>query len=138
MKKNVSLTEIVAVKILFAILFAIIYWMWARSSYQESAAAVGRAVSAAACLLLLVHGWRVQKYRKECVDEMAEQNLRRCDAICLKILTAVSCLIAQVCGTFAHIYASAAYLMGWPIVITMIFLAVLRTVLFLLMDKEGV
>ena len=138
MKKDVSLIEIVAAKILFAVLFAIIYWMWARSSYYESSAAVGRAVSAVTCFLLMVHFWRVHSYKKERVDEMAEQNLRRCDAICLKILTVVSCLTALLGGIFAHVSTDAAYFMGWSIVFTMIVLSVLRTVLFLIMDKKGI
>lgn len=138
MKKNVSLVEIVAAKILFAVLFAIIYWMWARGSYHESSAAVGRAISAVTCFLLIVHYWRVQTYKKERVDEMAEQNLRRCDAICLRVLTIVSCMIGLLGGIFAHVSTNAAYLMGWSIVITMIVLSVLRTVLFLVMDKEGI
>ncbi|MBB5182313.1 hypothetical protein [Catenisphaera adipataccumulans] len=137
LRDNVSLIEIVATKILFAVLFALIYWMWVRSSYDEGSAAVGRAISAAAIFLLFVHYWRIQKYKKERFDEMAEQNLKRCDAICLKILTVFSCLIALVGGTFAHISLNAAYMMGWAIVASLLFLSVLRTILFLIMDKKG-
>lgn len=138
MKKKVSLTEIVAAKILFAILLALIYWMWARSSYNEQASHIGQAVSAIAIFLLVVHEWRVYLYRKECTDEMAEQNLRRCDSICFRILIILTVIIALAGGTLAHIYAGSAYMMGWAMIISLIFLAVLRTILFLIMDKRGI
>lgn len=80
--------------------------MWSRSSYHEEAVRMGQAVSAAAIFLLAVHGWRIQKYKKECVDEMAEMNLKRCDAICLRILIVLADIIALAGGIFAHIYAN--------------------------------
>ncbi|MGI6003126.1 MAG: hypothetical protein ACOX74_05790 [Lachnospiraceae bacterium] len=138
MNKRVSLTEVVAAKIVLAVLFALIYWMWARSDYQEWYMDVYGWVVVPTAAFLIFHYYRVRKYRKEGVDELAERNLRRCDAICLRLLTAAACLIALIGGIAAHVSTGAAYMMGWALVITLIALSVLRTVLFWVMDKKGV
>ena len=87
MKKKVSILEIVATKIVIALLVAGYYWMWSRSDwvpeYRQYSAYFGGFLS----LILLAHYLRVHKYKKECFDELAIKTLHKCDAICLKVLT---------------------------------------------------
>lgn len=138
MRKKVSLLEIVAVKIVFAVLFALIYWMWSRNDYQVWYQTLNNVVIFFVVILFWLHSSRIRKYKKEEFDELAERNLKRCDSICFKIFIVIIGLIAFAGGVFNHIYTSAAFYMGWVIVGSIIFISILRTVLFLIMDRKGV
>lgn len=88
--------------------------------------------------LLLFHYTRVHKYKKESFDELAERNLKRCDAICFQILAAVLCVTAYLGGILGHINAISTTTMGWILMLSLVALSIVRTILFYVMDTKGV
>ena len=135
--KKVSLRELVADKIVFAVLIAVYYWMWARNDWQESYATIQYVVSSAVWFYYVVNrAIRLKKYKQEAVDEMAETNLRRCDSICLKIGVAAMIVIGFACAVGRM--ALTTEIIGYALMGTLVALAIIRTVIFCVMDKEGV
>ena len=135
--KKVSLRELVADKIVFAVLIAVYYWMWARNDWQESYATIQNVVSSAVWFYYVVsRAIRLKKYKQEAVDEMAETNLRRCDSICLKIGVAAMIVIGFACAVGRM--ALTTEIIGYALMGTLVALAIIRTVIFCVMDKEGV
>ena len=138
MKKKVSILEIVATKIVIALLVAGYYWMWSRSDwvpeYRQYSAYFGGFLS----LILLAHYLRVHKYKKECFDELAIKTLQKCDAICLKGLTVLMIIIAYAGGILGHVNAISTAMMGWLIIGSIIAIAMFRTTLFLILNSKGV
>lgn len=138
MKKQVSLREIVATKIVYAVILASFYWMWSRSDWQSWYQTAQTVLGIVLLAFIILQAVRIQKYKRDCVDEMAEQNLRRCDAVCLKVFVIAMAALAFACGILGHVDAINAGLVGWVIVLLMIALSILRTVLFVIMDSRGV
>ena len=137
MKKKVSLRELVADKIVFAVLIAVYYWMWARNDWQESYATIQYVVSSAVWFYYVVsRAIRLKKYKQEAVDEMAETNLKRCDSICLKIGAAAIVVIGFACAVGRMVLTTEV--IGYGLMGTLVALAVIRTVIFCVMDKEGI
>ena len=135
--KKVSLRELVADKIVFAVLIAVYYWMWARNDWQESYATIQYVVSTVVWFYYVVsRAIRLKKYKQEAVDEMAETNLRRCDSICLKIGVAAMIVIGFACAVGRM--ALTTEIIGYALMGTLVALAIIRTVIFCVMDKEGV
>lgn len=138
MKKKVSILEIVATKIVIALLVAGYYWMWSRSDwmpeYRQYSAYFGEFLF----LILLAHYHRVHKYKKERFDELAIKTLRKCDAICLKVLTVLMVIVAYAGGILGHVNAMSTAMMGWLIIGSIIAIAMLRTMLFLILNSKGV
>ena len=77
---------------------------------------------------------RIYKYSKEEKDELAIQNLRRTDAVGLKIMIAAAVVIAFACAVRA-IDGPAA---GYALVGMILVLAVVRFIIFCVMDSRGV
>lgn len=69
---------------------------------------------------------------------MAEQNLKRCDAFCLKLFLAAMIITAWVCAVFSHSDAAGMGMVGWMIVLSILVLSVVRTVMSAIMDSKGV
>ena len=88
------------------------------------------------CFIFLI-SYRVRKFHKEPIDELARANLKRCDSICLKIFAAAMVLIAFIGGTLGHV-ANTASLMGWVIMLSLIIISILRIIIFKVMDQKGV
>ena len=77
---------------------------------------------------------RIRKYSKETKDEMAIQNLRRADAICLKIM-----IVAAVVIAFAGaITVFDGIMSGYALVGTILVLSIIRFLIFCIMDSKGV
>ena len=89
-------------------------------------------------LILLAHYLRVHKYKKECFDELAIKTLHKCDAICLKVLTVLMVIVAYAGGILGHVNAISTAMMGWLIIGSIIVIAMLRTMLFLILNSKGV
>ena len=92
--QKVTLLELVATKIIYAILIAVYYWMWARRDWHGYYDNIQYAVAAFTFIFLLLQSSRIRKYNKEVADEMALANLKRADSICLKIALIASIVIA--------------------------------------------
>ena len=88
--------------------------------------------------ILFIHSIRISKYTKEGIDELAEINIRRCDAICFKLLIVVMLIIAYAGGILGHVNVISPSIMGWAIVISILITSILRTILFLIMDTKGI
>lgn len=138
MNKKVSLKEIVGTKIIFAVLLVTYYWMWARTDWKDYYLTIQSVLFCVTIVFFCVQYFRIKRYKKESVDEMAEYNLKRCDSICLKIFIAVMAVVAWACGILSHINAISTSIVGWIIMISIVVLSVVRTVLFVIMDSKGV
>lgn len=115
MKNKVSIREVVATKVIIAILIAGYYWLWSRSDYQPEYRQFSSYWGFLLFSILIVHYFRVKKYKKEYFDEFAEKNLHRCDAICLKVFCVLMVIIAYLGGILGHVNAISTVLMGWQL-----------------------
>lgn len=137
-KKNrnskVTLLELVATKIIYAMLIVVYYWMWARRDWKDFYDEIQYAVAVFTVIFLLSQASRIRKFNKESVDELALANLKRADSICLKIALA---------GSIAVSFAGALEVvnnlqMGYIIMFMMLAITILRTVIFYVMDTKGI
>ena len=134
--RKVSLREIVADKIVFAILIALYYWMWARNDWHNYYTSNQYAVFAFTFFYFISRASRLRKYKQELPDEMSEANLKRCDALCLKIGAAAIIVLSFVCAVGR--LSITTDLIGYCLMGILIALAIIRTILFYIMDTKGV
>ena len=134
--RKVSLREIVADKIVFAILIALYYWMWARNDWHNYYTSIQHAVFAFTFFYFISRASRLKKYKQELPDEMSEANLKRCDALCLKIGAAAIIVLSFVCAVGR--LSITTDLIGYCLTGILIALAIIRTILFYIMDTKGV
>ncbi|MCI9243298.1 MAG: hypothetical protein HFF43_07925 [Lawsonibacter sp.] len=134
MKSKVTLKEIVGTKIIYAALLVCYYWMWARRDWHNYYDSIQNSVFIFTIIFFLVQASRVRKYSKEEKDELAIQNLRRTDAIGLKIMVAATIAIAFPCAVGAIDGSTAGYALVGMILV----LAVARFIIFCVMDSKGV
>lgn len=134
--RKVSLREIVADKIVFAILIALYYWMWARNDWHNYYTSIQYAVFAFTFFYFISRASRLKKYKQELPDEMSEANLKRCDALCLKIGAAAIIVLSFVCAVVRLLITTD--LIGYCLMGILIALAIIRTILFYIMDTKGV
>ena len=134
--RKVSLREIVADKIVFAILIALYYWMWARNDWHNYYTSIQYAVFAVTFFYFISRASRLKKYKQELPDEMSEANLKRCDALCLKIGAAAIIVLSFVCAIGR--LSITTDLIGYCLMGILIALAIIRTILFYIMDTKGV
>ena len=132
--QKVTLLELVATKIIYAILIAVYYWMWARRDWHGYYDNIQYAVAAFTFIFLLSQSSRIRKYHKEVADEMALANLKRADSICLKIALIASIVIAFT-GAMELINQLQ---MGYIIMILLVVTTIVRTIIFYVMDTKGV
>ena len=134
MKSKVTLKELIGTKIVYAILLVCYYWMWARRDWHDYYMSIQYAVAGFTILFFLMQSRRIRMYHKEEKDELAIQNLRRSDAICLKILVVVAVAIAFAGATMVL----DGIMMGYALVGAIFILAVIRYISFCIMDSKGV
>nr|WP_326127135.1 hypothetical protein [uncultured Oscillibacter sp.] len=134
MKSRVTLKEIVGTKMIYAALLVCYYWMWARRDWHNYYDTIQNTVMVFTIVFFAMQAGRIHKYSKEEKDELAIQNLRRADAIGLKMMTAAAIVIAFACGVGAIGGAAA----GYALVGTIFALAVIRFIIFCVMDSRGV
>ena len=96
--KKVSLRELVADKIIFAVLIAVYYWTWARNDWKDSYQTIQYVIFVFTFFYFVFRASRLKKYKQETIDEMAELNLKRCDSTCLKLCVAALTLIGFLCA----------------------------------------
>ncbi len=138
MNKTVTLTEIVATKIVYALIMVSFYWMWARTDWKDYYVTIQSALGIFLITFFFVQASRIKKYKKEGIDEMAEHNLKRCDSICFKIFLAVMVVTAWSCAIIGHTNVISTEFIGWVIVLTILALTIIRTVIFMIMDSRGI
>ena len=134
MKSKVTLRELVGTKIIYAVLLVCYYWTWARRDWHNYYDIIQNMVVIFAILFFIMQAGRVRKYGKEKKDEQAIQRLNRIDAIGFKIMTAAAVVIAFACAvTFID-----GTMAGYALVGMVLVRAVLRFVIFCVMDSRGV
>ena len=138
MNKKVTLTEIVATNVVYALIMVSYYWMWARTDWKDYYATIQNTLGGFLIVFFVIRASRIKKYKKEGVDEMAEQNLKRCDSICFKIFIAVMVVAAWICAISGHTNTLGTGFVGWIIVLTILALTIIRTVIFMIMDSRGI
>lgn len=138
MNKKVTLKEIVGTKIVYAIILTSYYWMWARTDWKGWYETAQFVLGVFLVSFFIYQGIRISKYKKEGIDEMAEQNLKRCDSICLKLFIGIMVVVAFVAAILGHINAVSTGFIGWTIVWSILVLSIIRTVMFVIMDNKGV
>lgn len=138
MNKKVSLKEIVGTKIVYAIILTSYYWMWARTDWKDWYEMMQYVLGVFLFSFFSVQMIRISKYKKEGIDEMAEQNLKRCDSICLKLFVGVMVVVAFGAAFFGHTNVVSTGFIGWTIVLSILVLSIIRTVMFVVMDSKGV
>ncbi|MEH2939251.1 hypothetical protein AALA83_01030 [Oscillospiraceae bacterium 44-5] len=134
MKSKVTLKEMVGTKIIYATLLVCYYWMWARRDWHHYYETIQNTVVIFTIVFFALRANRIYKYSKEEKDELAIQNLRRTDAVGLKIMIAAAVVIAFACAVRA-IDGPAA---GYALVGMILVLAVVRFIIFCVMDSRGV
>ena len=134
MKSKVTLKEIVGTKIIYALLLVCYYWMWARRDWHNYYDSIQNSIFLFTIVFFMMQASRIHKYSKEEKDELAIQNLRRIDAIGLKLMIAAAIVIAFACAVKA-IDGTAA---GYALVGMIFVLALIRFIIFCVMDSKGV
>ena len=126
--------ELVATKIVYAVLIATYYWMWARRDWHNYYASIQYAVAVFTIIFLTSQASRIRKFKKEIIDEMAMANLKRADSVCLKIAL-VSSIVIAFAGAMEVVNQRQ---MGYIIMAMLIVIAIVRTIIFYVMDTKGV
>ena len=134
MKSKVTLKEIVGTRIIYAALLVCYYWMWARRDWHDYYEAIQNTVVTFTVIFFALQAGRIRRYSKEEKDELAIQNLRRADAVGLKMMVAAAAVIAFACAVGA-MDAPAA---GYALVGAILGLSVIRFIVFCVMDSRGV
>ena len=134
MKGKVTLKELVGTKIIYALLLVGYYWMWARRDWHDYYDVIQHVVIIFTIIFTVMRASRVRRYRKEEKDQPAVETLRRIDAIGLRLMVAAAIIIAFACAVKA-IDGPAA---GYALVGLILALAVIRFIIFCVMDSKGV
>ena len=134
MNKKVTLKEMVGTKMIYALLLVCYYWMWARRDWHEYYMTIQNTVAVFTIAFFVLRADRIRRYSKEEKDEMAIQNLRRTDAIGLKIMVAAMVIIAFACA----VAAIDGRMAGYALVGLIFGLSVIRFIIFCVMDSKGV
>ena len=134
MKSKVTLKEKVGTKIIYAVLLVCYYWMWARRDWQSYYETIQNVVFGFTILFFAIQADRIRKYSKEEKDELAIQNLRRTDAIGLKIMVAATTVIAFACA----VAAIDGRMAGYALVGMILVLSIVRSIIFWVMDSKGI
>ncbi len=96
MHKPVSLKELVGTQTIFPIMLVSCYWMWAGTGWQDWYPILQFVLGGFLFVFSILLCLRMEKYKKESVDELAGRILKR-DSICLKIIVAAMTGIAWAC-----------------------------------------
>lgn len=134
MNKKVNLREIVGTKIIYALLVAVYYWMWARRDWHDYYETIQYVVVVFTLVFLMGQASRIRKYKKESFDELAEQNLKNTDAICLKIL--VIALVAV--AFFGAMEILNGIAMGYALVGLILVISIVRFLIFSIKDIKRI
>ncbi len=136
MKNKVTLKEILSSHIIIAILIAIYYWCWARNDWKGYYVTIQNTIGILAFFFFIAQSIRMSKYKKEVNDEMAITNLRKSDSICLKILVILIIFIAFLSAILR--FEISAEIIGYILMGIIVFISIVRVILFCIIDKKGI
>jgi len=129
--KTINLSAWMFFKAVPAALLLVYYWMCTWNGYDP----VLRYLHAAALTVAAALVWGQSSYAKkhDIFDEFARENLKTTDSICLKlayilmVIAALGCVFADFDGIIA----------GYFVVVGILLLAILRAVVFAVIDRKG-
>ncbi len=134
MKSKVTLKEKIGTQIIYAGLLVCYYWMWARRDWHTYYPTIQNTIFIFTILFFAMQASRIRKYSKEEKDELAIQNLRRTDAIALKIMVVAVIAIAFACA----VTCMEGSIAGYALVGLIFVLTIIRFLIFWVMDSKGV
>lgn len=108
--------------------------MWARRNWHDYYITIQNAVYFFTFAFFVLQVSRIRRYKKESFDELAEQNLKAADSICLKI-SMVAFVVIAFMGALTMLDAIA---MGYAIVDWLIVIMILRFIIFYVKDVKGI
>ena len=132
--KKVTLLELVATKIIYAVLLALYYWMFARRDWHDYYSTIQNVVAIITIFFFVYQYVRIKKYKQEITDELATQNLKRTDSICIKIFS-VAVIITAFMGAIEIINNLQ---MGYVLMGILVAISTIRTIIFYVMDTNGI
>ena len=135
MKNKVTLKEMLVSHVIVVVLIAIYYWCWARNDWHEYYVSIQNIVGIFAFFLFVSLSIRMAKYKKEINDEMAITNLRKCDSICFKITIALIVCIAFLSAILR--FRISSEIIGYMLMGVLVFISIIRVILFCIIDKKG-
>ena len=135
MKNKVTLKELLGTQIIIAALIAIYYWCWARNDWKEYYVTIQNTVGILAFFFFVEQSVRISKYKKEVKDEMAISNLRKSDSICFKILVGLIIFTAFLSAILR--FKISSELIGYISIGIIVFISIVRVILFCNIDKKG-
>ena len=138
MTKKISLTEILATRVIWVLAACIYYWMCTRTDWKPEYMKFQNTVATLFLMFTVLHLYRTGKYKKDFRDEFAENNLRRCDAIILKFMYIAIVVIAFIGGMYSRFDAITGVMMGWMLMGTLVAATAARAAIFFIMDTKGV
>lgn len=94
MKSHVTVKEMAGTKIIYAMLLACYYWMWARRDWHSFYDIIQNMVFLFTFLFFVLQAARIRQYGKSEKDQAAIRNLRSIDAIGLKVMAGAAAVIA--------------------------------------------
>ncbi len=94
MKSHVTVKEMAGTKIIYAMLLACYYWMWARRDWHSFYDVIQNMVFLFTFLFFVLQAVRIRQYGKGEKDQAAIRNLRSIDAIGLKVMAGAAAVIA--------------------------------------------
>ncbi|SEQ34757.1 hypothetical protein SAMN02910289_01824 [Lachnospiraceae bacterium RM5] len=136
MNKEVTLRELVGARIVIAICIAVYYWCWARNDWHNYYQVITSGFAIFAFTFFLLLGARERKYKKESFDERAVGILRKCDSVCYRISLVAITVIGFLCAMLRVSFSTEV--IGYMLVGLIVFLSIIRTIMFSVMDTKGV
>lgn len=132
--KEVTMRELVGSRIVLAICIATAYWCWARTDWHQYYTIITRVVGIFAICFFAFLLSRERKYKDEVQNEMEVSNLRKCDAICLKLTVIAIIIIGFACAILRLVITTEV--IGYLLMALLVGLSVIRTIIFCNMDAK--
>ena len=135
MKNKVTMKELLGTQIIIAVLIAIYYWCWARNDWKDYYVTIQNTAGILTFFFFIEQSVRISKYKKEVKDEMVISNLRKSDSICFKILAGLIIFIAFLSAVLS--FKISSEIIGYMLIGTIVFISIVRVILFCIIDKKG-
>ena len=129
--KKINLSVWMFLKVIPAILLVVYYWMCTVDGYDLVFRYINGAIIAIAGIVVL--GQISYAKKNKLFDEFGRENLKTTDSICLKIAFALMTI-----ATLACVFADfSGIIAGYFVVGGILALAIIRAIIFTIIDKKG-
>lgn len=129
--KKINLSVWMFLKVIPSILLVVYYWMCTVDGYDPVFRYINGAVIAIAGIVVLEQISYAKK--NKLFDEFGRENLKTTDSICLKIA-----FVLMIIATLACVFADfSGIIAGYFVVGGILALAIIRAIIFTIIDKKG-